>query len=176
MAPEHLVGTAQLSQWYKFGLTEGDYKHRATANVKVSNVGSSSTVLLTPSLLDLLNDNNIAPQDVDREALEKAIFDRHDPYDLDETDRVDAAISGVPRVQRSSTHWAPPFPLIDGSSPDVEMADETAASGSQPVLSNTVLTSAKEDRERERAERKKNGNQHGKGKKKTGHTIFERMH
>ncbi|KAJ6616536.1 hypothetical protein B0H10DRAFT_2219359 [Mycena sp. CBHHK59/15] len=87
-------------------VTAGDYKHRATANVKVSNVGSSSTVLSTPCLLDLLNDNNIAPQDVNREALEKAIFDRPDPYDLDETDRVDAAISGVPRVQRSSTHWA----------------------------------------------------------------------
>lgn len=110
LTPEHLIACAQLSQWYKFGLTEGDYKHCATANVKVSQVGSSSTVLSTPSLLDLLNDDDVAPQDVDQEALEKALFDQPDPYDLDETDRVDTTISSdanvVPRVQRSATHWA----------------------------------------------------------------------
>ncbi|KAJ6489144.1 hypothetical protein DFH09DRAFT_1105493 [Mycena vulgaris] len=51
--------------------------------------GSSSTVLSAPSLLDLLNDDNIAPQDVDRKALEKALFEQPDPHDLDETDRVE---------------------------------------------------------------------------------------
>ncbi|KAJ6542136.1 hypothetical protein B0H10DRAFT_1970690 [Mycena sp. CBHHK59/15] len=110
MTPEHLIATAQLSQWYKFGLTECNYTHSATANVKVSAVGSSSTVLSTPSLLDLLNDNDVAPQDVDREALEQALFNQPDPYDLAETDRVDNTISSsletVPRVIRSSTHWA----------------------------------------------------------------------
>ncbi|KAJ6583213.1 hypothetical protein B0H10DRAFT_1962298 [Mycena sp. CBHHK59/15] len=109
MTPEHLIATAQLSQWYKFGLTEGNYTHSATANVKISTVGSSSTVLSTPSLLDLLNDDDVAPQDVDREALEQALFNHPDPYDLAETDRVDNAISSsletVPRVIRSSTHW-----------------------------------------------------------------------
>ncbi|KAJ7801339.1 hypothetical protein B0H14DRAFT_2615376 [Mycena olivaceomarginata] len=69
------------------------------------------TVLSTPSLFDLLNDTDIAPQDVDREALEKSLFDQPDPYDLDETDRVNAAISAdqpdaPPSVQRSSIHWA----------------------------------------------------------------------
>ncbi|KAJ7033988.1 hypothetical protein C8F04DRAFT_1183736 [Mycena alexandri] len=115
ITPEHLVGSAQLSQWYKFGLTEGNYTHKATANVKVSEVGSSSTILSAPSLLDLLNDENIAPQDVDREALEKALFDLPDPYDLDETLRVDRTISAdlpqaaqstPPMVYRSSVHWA----------------------------------------------------------------------
>ncbi|KAJ6618421.1 hypothetical protein B0H10DRAFT_1947602 [Mycena sp. CBHHK59/15] len=105
MTPEHLIATTQLSQWYKFGLTEGNYTHSATANVKVSAVGSSSTVLSTPSLLDLLNDNDVAPQDVDREALEQALFNQPDPYDLAETDRVDNTISSsletVPRVIRS---------------------------------------------------------------------------
>ncbi|KAJ6563468.1 hypothetical protein B0H10DRAFT_1966108 [Mycena sp. CBHHK59/15] len=102
-----------------------------------------------------------------------------------------AAVFGADRTSPAAKGWAaywsvlgaaeeagtelPPFPLIDGSSPDVEMADGTAASGSQPVLSNTVLTSAKEDRERERVEHKKNGNQHGKGKKKTGHTPSDLM-
>ncbi|KAJ7874180.1 hypothetical protein B0H14DRAFT_2569361 [Mycena olivaceomarginata] len=64
-----------------------------TANVKVSAVGSSSTILSTPSLLDLLNDDNVAPQDVDREALEQALFNQPDPYDLAETDRMDNTIS-----------------------------------------------------------------------------------
>ncbi|KAJ6613354.1 hypothetical protein B0H10DRAFT_2222257 [Mycena sp. CBHHK59/15] len=102
-----------------------------------------------------------------------------------------AAVFGADRTSPAAKGWAaywsalgaaeeagtelPPFPLMDGSSPDVEMADGTAASGSQPVLSNTVLTSAKEDRERERAEHKKNGNQHGKGKKKTGRTPSDLM-
>lgn len=110
LTPEHLIACAQLSQWYKFGLTEGNYTHTATANVKVSQVGGSTTVLSTPSLLDLLNDDNIAPGEVDREALEKALFDAPDPYDLDETDRFDTAISTseapLTRVYRSSTLWA----------------------------------------------------------------------
>ncbi|KAJ6575878.1 hypothetical protein B0H10DRAFT_1963693 [Mycena sp. CBHHK59/15] len=63
MTPKHLIATAHLSQPYKFGLTEGNYTHSATANVKVFAV-----------------------------------------------DRVDNAISSsletVPRVIRSSTHWA----------------------------------------------------------------------
>ncbi|KAJ6576391.1 hypothetical protein B0H10DRAFT_1963463 [Mycena sp. CBHHK59/15] len=108
MTPEHLIATAQLSQWYKFGLTEGNYTHSATANVKVSAVGSSSTVLSTPSLLDLLNDNDVAPQDVDREALEQALFNQPDPYDLAETDRVDNTISSsletVPRCSSRKSH------------------------------------------------------------------------
>ncbi|KAK7029203.1 hypothetical protein R3P38DRAFT_3516264 [Favolaschia claudopus] len=110
MTPEHLIATAQLSQWYKFGLTEGNYTHSAAANVKVSDVGSSSTVASTPSLLDLLNDDDVAPQDVDREALEQALFNQPDPYDLAETDRVDSSINSntlpVATVIRSSTHWA----------------------------------------------------------------------
>ncbi|KAJ7889341.1 hypothetical protein B0H14DRAFT_2561840 [Mycena olivaceomarginata] len=88
-----------------------NYTHNATANVKVSQVGSSTTILSTPSLLDLLNNDNIAPQDGNREALEKALFDQPDPYDLMETARVDGAISADTattelRVERSSTHWA----------------------------------------------------------------------
>ncbi|KAJ7697615.1 hypothetical protein B0H17DRAFT_1197279 [Mycena rosella] len=47
---------------------------------------------------------------VDREALEKSLFDQADLYDLGKTDCVDQAISAdsprEPMVQRSSTHWA----------------------------------------------------------------------
>ncbi|KAJ6558950.1 hypothetical protein B0H10DRAFT_2120267, partial [Mycena sp. CBHHK59/15] len=110
LTPEHLIASAQLSQWYKFGLTEGNYTHSATGNVKVSDVGLSYTVLSAPSLLDLLNDDDVSPQDVDREVLEQALFNQPDPYDLNETDRVDSTISAdpstAPRVIRSSTHWA----------------------------------------------------------------------
>jgi hypothetical protein len=78
--------------------------------VKVLAVGSPSTILSTPSLLDLLNDDNVAPQEGDREALEQALFNQPDPYDLGETDRVEKAISSaldaMPRVIRSTTHWA----------------------------------------------------------------------
>ncbi|KAJ7848134.1 hypothetical protein B0H14DRAFT_2583155 [Mycena olivaceomarginata] len=55
-------------------------------SLKPSMVGSSSTILSTPSLLDLLNDDDVAPQDFDREALEQALFNQPDPYDLAETD------------------------------------------------------------------------------------------
>ncbi|KAJ6613402.1 hypothetical protein B0H10DRAFT_2436507 [Mycena sp. CBHHK59/15] len=96
LTPEHLIASAQLSQWYKFGLTEGNYTHSATGNVKVSDVGSSYTVLSAPSLLDLLNDDDVSPQDVDREVLEQALFNQPDPYDLNETDRVDSTISADP--------------------------------------------------------------------------------
>ncbi|KAJ7342943.1 hypothetical protein DFH08DRAFT_1011486 [Mycena albidolilacea] len=108
--------------WYKFGLTEGNYTHSATANVKVSAVGSSSTIL-SPSLLDLLNDDDVAPQDIDRETVEQALFNQPDPQtdcsfedrldsslDLADTDRVDNAISSsadtIPSVIGSFTHWA----------------------------------------------------------------------
>ncbi|KAJ7838802.1 hypothetical protein B0H14DRAFT_2588415 [Mycena olivaceomarginata] len=72
MTPEHLMYCdSQLSQWNKFGLTEGNYTHSATANVKVSAVGSPSTIPSTPSLLGLLNNDNVAPQEGDREALDR---------------------------------------------------------------------------------------------------------
>ncbi|KAJ6596755.1 hypothetical protein B0H10DRAFT_2232196 [Mycena sp. CBHHK59/15] len=148
MTPEHLIGMAQLSQWYKFGLNEGDYKHRATANVKVSNVGSSSTVLSMPSLLDLLNDNNIAPQDVNREALEKVIFDRPDPYDLDETDHIDAAILGVPRVQWSLTHWAVAEYVRLNSPALVELiSPEKKDEGVPVVVETSQVTAAEAEKE-----------------------------
>jgi hypothetical protein len=110
MTPEHFIETAQLSQWYKFGLTEGNYTHSAITNVKVSAVGSPSTILSIPSLLDFLNDDNVVPQEGDREALEQALFNQPDPYDLGETDRVEKAISSgldaIPQVIRSATYWA----------------------------------------------------------------------
>ncbi|KAJ6545925.1 hypothetical protein B0H10DRAFT_2202930, partial [Mycena sp. CBHHK59/15] len=70
----------------------------------------------------------------------------------------------------------PPMPLIDGSLPDVEMDSvETSGSGTQPMLCNASLTADHADRARERAERKNNGNQHGKEKKGFGRTFDDIM-
>ncbi|KAJ7887647.1 hypothetical protein B0H14DRAFT_3721439 [Mycena olivaceomarginata] len=107
MTLEHLIACTQLAQWFKFGLTEGNYKHKATGNVRVLDVGSSLTVLSTPSLLDLPNDNNIGPETVDQDALEKALFDQPNPYNLTQTDCVDTTIStSEPGVHHSLTLWA----------------------------------------------------------------------
>ncbi|KAJ6544944.1 hypothetical protein B0H10DRAFT_2243989 [Mycena sp. CBHHK59/15] len=102
-----------------------------------------------------------------------------------------AAAFGADRTSPEAKGWAaywcvlgaaeeagtesPPFPLIDRSSPDVEMADGAVDSGSLPALSNVVLTAAKEDRARERADRKANGNQHSKGKMKSGRAPSDLM-
>ena len=93
MLPEHLVNIGLLAQWYKHGFTDGHYAHMATANVKVSEVEySSHTILSAPTLLDLLNDDNVAPTEAERDMLEEALYNSPDPYDLDETARFNEAI------------------------------------------------------------------------------------
>ncbi|KAJ7435663.1 hypothetical protein B0H11DRAFT_2366713 [Mycena galericulata] len=114
--------------------------------------------------------------------------------------QTEAAMSTVFGLDRSSTeaqiwktYWAdlgseeekrkdgkefnlPLLPSIDGSLPDVEMgSQDSSVSGSQPMLSNATLTSDKADRDRERAERKQNGNKHGKEKKGLGRTFDDIM-
>ena len=42
--------------------------------------------------MDLLNTENVNPTDVDIESIEDHLFNHPDPYDLDETDRVDEAL------------------------------------------------------------------------------------
>jgi hypothetical protein len=104
--------------------------------------------------LDLLNDNDISPQDVDREALEKALFDRPDPYDLDETTRVDETISAEPasnepRVHRSSTLWAvADYVRLDSLAlAKLISPPKTDATSSQetPQATATTATAANED-------------------------------
>ncbi|KIK53104.1 hypothetical protein GYMLUDRAFT_250685 [Collybiopsis luxurians FD-317 M1] len=112
MTPEHLIECAQLSQWYKFGLTEGDYQHIATANVKVSPVEASLVLLSAPTLMDLLNDHELLPKDVDQDALQEAFFKALDPYDLHKTEHLDAVHAADPIdedgrfVLQSSDRWA----------------------------------------------------------------------
>ncbi|CAK5274220.1 unnamed protein product [Mycena citricolor] len=118
MTAENLVHSAQLSQWYKHGLSEGNYQHTSTANIRVSNVDLSTETTVTlsaPTLMDLLNDQNVDPTVEDQEALEKMLFEQEDPFDLDECDRVDSTVNSEPAhvaptqtpfITRMSTRWA----------------------------------------------------------------------
>ncbi|KAJ7110847.1 hypothetical protein C8R44DRAFT_883317 [Mycena epipterygia] len=65
------------------------------------------------------------------------------------------------------------LPALPGAS--VSDRDIDMDSGTQPMLSNAALNSDEADRAHERAERKKNGNQHGKQKKDVGRGFDELM-
>ncbi|KAJ7048478.1 hypothetical protein C8F01DRAFT_1280652 [Mycena amicta] len=68
-------------------------------------------------LMDLLNDENVAPNDADREALETALLEQVDPFDLAEIDRVDAARSDsvtiIPAEWAEGTTSTSPAGLYD---------------------------------------------------------------
>ena len=108
MTPEHLVDSAKLYDYYVNGFTD-DSKTTHKARVHLSKVDSSSStpaVLSAPSLMDLINADNVNPLDtaVDVAALENVWFNNPDPYDLDEVDRVDPALQQPP-VSRSSDRF-----------------------------------------------------------------------
>ncbi|CAK5284615.1 unnamed protein product [Mycena citricolor] len=138
MTPKNLVYSAQLSQWYKNGFTEGEYQHTSTAHVCVSNVDlstESDVTLSAPTLMDLLNDVNIDPSTEDQEALEKMLFEQEDPYDLEESDRVDN------NVISESAHTNPtPTPFITRSSSRWAVADFVRLDS--PALAGLILPSA----------------------------------
>jgi hypothetical protein len=105
VTPEHLVNSAKLYDYYVNGLDDGNFTHTSRVhltNVKLPSQSSTPSVLSAPALMDLLNTDNIEPNSVDTAAMEELWFDNPDPYDLAETDRVDAALGGV---IRSSTRF-----------------------------------------------------------------------
>ena len=53
---------------------------------------SSSPVHSAPTLMDLINADNVELHDVDVATLEEQWFNNPDPYDLTETERVDEAL------------------------------------------------------------------------------------
>ncbi|KAF8871936.1 hypothetical protein CPB84DRAFT_1753800 [Gymnopilus junonius] len=94
--PEHLVDSAKLYDFYVNGLSDGNFNH--TARVHLSAVSSSTknpAVRSAPSLMDLVNADNVEPRDVDVAALEEQLFNHPDPYDLAETERIDLALQEV---------------------------------------------------------------------------------
>lgn len=104
MTPEHLIDSAKLYDFYVNGFNEGKYTHTArvhlTPVIQPDKISATPTVLSAPSLMDLLNADNIEPTDVDIAGREQQLFNNPDPYDLEETERVDEALR--PTVIRSS--------------------------------------------------------------------------
>jgi hypothetical protein len=95
MTPENLVASAKLYDYYVNGFTDGDSTH--TARVRLSDVGPSTSnsipsIRSAPSLMDLVNTENIEPHEVDVTTLEDLWFNNPDPYDLAETERIDEAL------------------------------------------------------------------------------------
>ena len=104
MTPEHLVDSAKLYDFYVNGFTDGTSTH--TAHVHLSKITSSSStpaIHSAPSLMDLLNTENIEPLAHDTAAMEQLWFDNPDPYDLAETDRIDHDLQE--NIIRSSTRF-----------------------------------------------------------------------
>ncbi|KAG6847049.1 hypothetical protein H0H93_010444 [Arthromyces matolae] len=109
MSPENLIECTKLYDLYTNGFEEGQSEHKARVyvpKIKVtSDTSPSSQTYSSPSLADLLNEDNLSPLDVNVERLEAEWFEASDPYDLAETDRMDAANSDGIQIQRCSTRW-----------------------------------------------------------------------
>jgi hypothetical protein len=105
ITPEHLVDSAKLYDFYVNGFEEGKSTHRARVHLpKIPKTSvTTSTIHSAPSILDLLNSNHVDPKDVDIAAVEDQLFNHPDPYDLEETERVDPALQE--RVFPSTTHF-----------------------------------------------------------------------
>ena len=108
MTPEHLIDSTKLYDFYVNGFTEGKYTHTTrvhlTPVIQPDQPSANPTVRSAPSLLDLLNTDNIEPADIDIAGQEQQLFNHPDPYDLEETERVDKALTG-PTIVRSSNSF-----------------------------------------------------------------------
>ena len=94
MTPEHLVDSAKLYDFYVNGFEDGKYTHRACVHLPSPAITSTTVPAIhsIPSILDLLNAENISPNDINIASLEEELFINPDPYDLEETERVDPAL------------------------------------------------------------------------------------
>jgi len=107
MTLEHLVDSAKLYDYYNNGFTDGNFSHKARVHLSTitpSPSESAPSILSAPSLMDLLNTNNIKPANADIAVMEELWFNNPDPYDLDETERTDIDLRSPP-VIHSSTHF-----------------------------------------------------------------------
>lgn len=102
--PEHLIDSARLYDYWVNGFGEGEYTHKAHVHLSAVDESSSEATPLhysAPSLMDLLNEENVTPKDVGISILEETLFNHPDPYDLAKCDRVDPALSAPATVVRS---------------------------------------------------------------------------
>ena len=106
MTPEHLVESAKLYDYYVNGFKDTNSTHTARVHLSKLTPSSSSstpTIHSAPSIMDLVNADNVEPQVADMAAMEELWFNNPDPYDLDETDRTDPVLQET--VTRSSTRF-----------------------------------------------------------------------
>ena len=95
MTSEHLVDSTKLYDYYVNRFKDIHSPHTARVHLSKATPSSSSStpiVYSAPSLMDLLNVDNIEPQVADAVAMEEFWFNNPDPYDLDETDRTDPVL------------------------------------------------------------------------------------
>ncbi|KAF5313790.1 hypothetical protein D9619_013706 [Psilocybe cf. subviscida] len=108
ITPEHLIDSAKLYDYYVNGLTEGNFEHTAHVHIPPTSKSGPSKqpdACSVPSASEPVNTSNLEPTDVDSSALEERLFCNPDPYDLAETDRVDAALQCNDLTVQSSVHF-----------------------------------------------------------------------
>jgi hypothetical protein len=69
-----------------------------------SVVGDTPKIYSAPTVLDLLNTENVNPHDMDMEVLKSQLFNYLDPYNLEETNCIDPTLQVM--VTCSTTHFA----------------------------------------------------------------------
>ncbi|KAG6886812.1 hypothetical protein C0992_002192 [Termitomyces sp. T32_za158] len=86
--------------------------HKAHINVPKINPTNStpdatnaSQQYSTPSLMDLLNEDNILPADIDIDRLETEWFEAPDPFDLAKTDHANLANLDGNHIVRCNDRW-----------------------------------------------------------------------
>ena len=114
MTPENLIDCAKLYDYYTNGFSEDSdsFNHHAHIHlpeIKPPQSSASTTgashLFSAPSLMDLLNDDNILPSEIDTRRLEEEWFNKEDPYDLAESDRADASKGIDINIVRCNTRW-----------------------------------------------------------------------
>jgi hypothetical protein len=101
------LDSAKLYDFYVNGFDDSESKHHAHVHLPpapASAAGDTPKIYSAPTVLDLLNTENVNPHDMDMEALESQLFNHPDPYDLEETNRIDPTLQVM--VTRSTTHFA----------------------------------------------------------------------
>ena len=108
MTPEHLIDLTKLYDFYVNGFNKGKYTHTAcvhlTPVIQPDQPSANPTICSAPSLMDLLNTDNIKLADIDIAGQEQQLFNHPDPYDLEEMEHINKALTG-PTIVRSSNSF-----------------------------------------------------------------------
>ena len=111
MTPENLINCARLYDHYTNGFSDGNFDSSAHIYLPKIKATSQSTAagnthyFSAPTLMDLVNEHDISPVEVDTTCLEQEWFNHEDPYDLAESDRSDAANPDDINIVRCNTRW-----------------------------------------------------------------------